>query len=999
MLFRSRFLIGSLLLCIAPIPTIVWGLTAMDLSLPLTTDCGTHYPVPTFNNPGSGSGQLYTFTGSQQFTNLCLTGQTNSALAPSQTSFTGGLAVDNRLWTQESLVRLSGANRVGLSTNNSGILLLTGPGTVLQTPSLTNSGTLGGEDQTSVIGNVVNTGTVSTTTNRLPATTSKPEYTMNAVLSNTLPSWLSQSLVSPSTTFSIQGNLTGSGTLLFQEGTMTQSRLAISGSFNPLGDTTAPGSTVIVNFNGDPTIKGPLRPTYWLVTAPNSNPSLTDISEHPLSLQVANAPSDTNFVISYTQSGNLYLTAVPLTAFQSVTDRGGALALAKVLDRLVPEASDQLYTALNTLYQLPASSLNNNLMRLDGELNAETPAILFNAISDSWNPVYARMGISASQGGYRASEDGHLWMSGLGSFGGVQGSQGNSGFSQHSAGTLIGADTHLFDLFNVGLTTGYLSVGANRTGLDNTVAGNLWQIGTYADMPIGDQGHFGLLFGYDQGGLNTQNLSILGLSKSTQNVRVITAEALGSWRHALGEGHSLTPIIALESNTVQHNAYTDTGLSSLGASIGSYSADFVSARVQVRYDYDWQAFEIDWTASLAAGLREMLNQPLANSTVTLTGTQGASFTVHGAQGNAQTGAGLVNGGITGHLNDELDLELGYRGLYTGSSQLSSFQGNVSWKYDAPKKSRDLDRVTGNPAVENPNAVGDKKAPLTIRDPGADMANFPNSAFTLPQGGFYLESTPFSYSAKSPLTGAATYSSPTLLRYGLVDDVELRLFYTPYEVQTGRSGTVSGSGNLAFDSKIHLWDEWSSYFIPAAGFEFQIQTPWLASTAFQNKTTPGFTFNFDQQIPWDIGIEYNLGANDVQDPKDLSKQVWDFIAQWAAQRDITDDVAVFFNGYYNSTLLPRFSQKVTQTRIETRYKTLCHPHGSKGSEQCTSQQQQVLVPYNVLVPLAPIDSVPLVLGGGLIWTLSDHVQLFGNASTGMTQSSPSFQAYVGFAWTP
>ena len=39
---------------------------------------------------------------------------------------------------------------------------------------------------------------------------------------------------------------------------------------------------------------------------------------------------------------------------------------------------------------------------------------------------------------------------------------------------------------------------------------------------------------------------------------------------------------------------------------------------------------------------------------------------------------------------------------------------------------------------------DIEQPLDIRAPGSDLANFPNSAFTLPKGGFYLETTPVSY---------------------------------------------------------------------------------------------------------------------------------------------------------------------------------------------------------------------------------------------------------------
>jgi len=323
-----------------------------------------------------------------------------------------------------------------------------------------------------------------------------------------------------------------------------------------------------------------------------------------------------------------------------------------------------------------------------------------------------------------------------------------------------------------------------------------------------------------------------------------------------------------------------------------------------------------------------------------------------------------------------------------------------WNYDAPEVKPPRETSSALPAVENPKAVESDKKPLTIRDPGADMANYPNSAFTLPEGGFYLESTPFSYTARTKGSSPPTETGQILLRYGLVDDIELRLFYTPYEVQNKRSGSVSGSGPMAFDTKIHLWDAWEEYFIPAAGFELTITTPWLASTAFQSPTSPGFSFNFDQDLPFDIGIEYNLGATSFEDPHDLSKNVWQFAAQWAAQRDITDDVAVFFNGYYNRTTLPRVSHHHTESRIETRYQTICSENGAQLTQTNCQQVEHILrVPYQVLVSMESVTSVPVVIGAGLIWTLNDHVQVFGNTAAGVTQGSPGLQSYVGFAWTP
>lgn len=851
------------------------------------------------------------------------------------------------------------------------------------------TGTLNGsvDNQGLIITHETNPGAIPQIFDKSPDST-------RLIPSSSYISWLQYGRVNATEVMKIEGDLLqkDSGSLYFSVTPTGNSQLEVDGNRLQLD-----GALDIHLQHFDAQHKGPLRATYMLVNPTHAEAQL--ISGTP-NVLIADDSGNWHYRVTETPSGQVFLTLDPVKYFQRQAGSLNQQILGKLLDREVLTATGALYNTLNTLYQLPQSQYQDTLTRIDGEIHAETPGILYSAVADAWNPVYARMGMSASQGGYVAAGDPHYWMSGFGSFGGVEGNLNATGYRSQSAGSLMGADTRILDLVKLGLTAGYLSTGANRTGIDNALTANLWQIGTYAEMPLGDNGHFGLLIGYDQGGTRTQNASLLGLSKSSGEARLITAEAITSWRYDLGGGHSLTPIFAFQSLTTQHSGVIESGLATLGNVAGSFSSNFVSARLQARYDYQWQAFDVNWTSSLAVGLREMLNQPLADREMGFLGTSGGFVLSQGAQPNGQTGAGLINAGLTGHLDQQFDLELGYRGVYTGTSRLSSFQGNVIWNYDAPDIKTPREPPSALPVIENPKGVQEETKPLTIRDPGADMANYPNSAFTLPEGGFYLESTPFSYTARTKGSAPPTETGQILLRYGLVDNIELRFFYTPYEVQNKRSGSVSGSGPMAFDTKIHLWDAWEEYFIPAAGFELTITTPWLASTAFQSPTSPGFSFNFDQDLPFDIAIEYNLGATSFEDPDDLSKNVWQFAAQWAAQRDITEDVAVFFNGYYNRTTLPRVSHHHTEFKTETRYRVICTETGAQlGQTACQKIEHIVSVPYQALVALEPVTDVPVVLGAGLIWTLNDHVQLFGNTAAGVTQGSPGLQTYVGFAWTP
>ena len=245
--------------------------------------------------------------------------------------------------------------------------------------------------------------------------------------------------------------------------------------------------------------------------------------------------------------------------------------------------------------------------------------------------------------------------------------------------------------------------------------------------------------------------------------------------------------------------------------------------------------------------------------------------------------------------------------------------------------------------------------LDIRFPGSDLANYPNSAFTLPQGGFYVEVAP-GYSTDN----SGSYSAGYLLRYGLLDRLELRLMSSGLQEQGGNSPVV-GFNPLTFDAKIHLWDEKENYYLPAMGIEVLVQTTLLGSPAFNSGTQPAFSFNFDQSLFWDIALEYNIGASRAQDSLNAAINTWGLTFQWALQHDVVEDFAVFVNGWYNS-----------------------------------EQKGTIILPVNNEISTSEVANV---VGAGCIWTLNDKVQLFFNSGAGTNVVSPTFTSYVGFAWTP
>ena len=244
----------------------------------------------------------------------------------------------------------------------------------------------------------------------------------------------------------------------------------------------------------------------------------------------------------------------------------------------------------------------------------------------------------------------------------------------------------------------------------------------------------------------------------------------------------------------------------------------------------------------------------------------------------------------------------------------------------------------------------------IANPGPDLANFPNSAFTLPRGRAYVEISPFTFYGSAD--GQPTqYNAEYLLRYGLTDDVELRLFGNGVS-WIGGGESSWGFAPIAFDTKIQLWTEKPDYFLPAAGFEAYLQTQWLGSAPFNSGTQPAAMLNFDQSLPFGIDFEYNLGAVRVEAAD--GQNVWEMSFQWALQRDLFDkDFAVFVHGFHNAMSLPRLPNASGPPR---RYK----------------------------------DMTQNAVGAGFVWTANRRLAIYGQVSGGTTAVTPSTISMLGLA---
>lgn len=253
----------------------------------------------------------------------------------------------------------------------------------------------------------------------------------------------------------------------------------------------------------------------------------------------------------------------------------------------------------------------------------------------------------------------------------------------------------------------------------------------------------------------------------------------------------------------------------------------------------------------------------------------------------------------------------------------------------------------------------------ISQPGPDLGDFPNSAFTLPKGKAYFEMAPFTLGgpdAENP----SSYTTPFLLRYGATDDVELRIFGSGFTKVYG-SHPETGFSPIALDTKIHMWDQNNDWFIPAMSLEAYIQTNW-GTKAFDGGWQESIALNFDLLLTKKTNLEWTIGYSGVQDAVNVvtgnrfkprhhflvpsvhraNLNVYQLSIQWALEHELTEKLQVFTHGFYNGGILIQ-------------------------------------------------QGAGIMVGAGAFWKFSPRLIGWGSCNAGLTPADPDVLGQIGFAY--
>jgi hypothetical protein len=247
----------------------------------------------------------------------------------------------------------------------------------------------------------------------------------------------------------------------------------------------------------------------------------------------------------------------------------------------------------------------------------------------------------------------------------------------------------------------------------------------------------------------------------------------------------------------------------------------------------------------------------------------------------------------------------------------------------------IDKPAFRPTSE---ATANSRSP-SIRRPGSDTADLPDSPYAVPPGVIYVETALTYQRSKSP--AAHEYFTPTLVRVGLLQNWELRVGGPGLIVRDGLPDSTTGFGPITIGAKWHWWEEIEDRGIPAAGLIFQVTTR-TGSDAFRPEIAePAGFLCFSHSLPWEMEFEWNVGLALTRGQSERTQlEGW---LLWALSRQVTPNLNVFMHGYI---VTPGF---VSETEI--------------------------------------------VLGPGLIWFISERMALDTSSVFGVTDNAPTI-ARVG-----
>ena len=301
----------------------------------------------------------------------------------------------------------------------------------------------------------------------------------------------------------------------------------------------------------------------------------------PTSVELTYARNDVAFA-DYASSTNGHSAAVGLSQLKA----GNALynALLNTSTQAAGAAIEQLAGSSNASLSSATlgatSQVGSSMLAAMQSVGAGAGLRVASAAQDT--PALAATGLPP---GVRNLHDpnaqGRLWLQGLGSYGRLDGTHGNSDLTQRTKGGVLGADWALTPDWRMGMLGGYSKTNVDSSAMEGTV--NSWHAGVYG---IRQSGALAVRLGAAYSGHNGNSKRSVAFNGFTDQPKgdyhASSQQAFAELGYALGSGRlSAEPFANLGYQRYQRDHYTEKG-GAAALSVDKQTQDNFSSTLGVR---------------------------------------------------------------------------------------------------------------------------------------------------------------------------------------------------------------------------------------------------------------------------------------------------------------------------------------------------------------------------------------------------------------------------------
>ena len=349
----------------------------------------------------------------------------------------------------------------------------------------------------------------------------------------------------------------------------------------------------------------------------------------PTSVELTYARNDVAFA-DYASSTNGHSAAVGLSQLKA----GNALynALLNTSTQAAGAAIEQLAGSSNASLSSATlgatSQVGSSMLAAMQSVGAGAGLRVASAAQDT--PALAATGLPP---GVRNLNDpnaqGRLWLQGLGSYGRLDGTHGNSDLTQRTKGGVLGADWALTPDWCMGVLGGYSKTDVDSSAMEGTV--NSWHAGVYG---IRQSGALAVRLGAAYSGHNGDSKRSVAFNGFTDQPKgdyhASSQQAFAELGYALGSGRlSAEPFANLGYQRYQRDRYTEKG-GAAALRVDKQTQDNVSSTLGVRLAHLSQLENgMSLTPRLSAGWKHTYGD-VSSSTNQSFVLGGSAFNVEGS---------------------------------------------------------------------------------------------------------------------------------------------------------------------------------------------------------------------------------------------------------------------------------------------------------------------------------------------------------------------------------